>query len=198
MIINIITMPKQVNSFILPDNIIKKMKDKIKETKKIKKELGFSLCSDKSSNIITKGIECVGTKCAIKVGICPKDQIYLGNYHTHPRSHATMSITDMTTGCDEEIECIGSVPFENIRCFVRKTDKTECFNKISPFEEDEHKIIERGEDLREKLRSPKAIIKTGIPTLIKSIYQYETDVAKYHASRVKLLKENFNRIDVTA
>ncbi len=194
---------KQINSFILPDNIISNMKDKIKETKKLKKEVGFALCSTdsniitKGSNIITKGTECIGTNCSIKTGICKNNQTSIGNFHTHPRSHPTMSITDMVTGCSEEIECIGSVPFNTIRCFTRKTDKTQCLKEISPFEDEEHKILEKGEEIRSIFRSPKTIIKIGIPKILREISQYETNIAKYHSNRVKLLNKNFNRIDLT-
>lgn len=196
-------MSKRVNSFILSDDIISNMKDKIKETKKSKTELGFALCIDKNdsknkndSKIIIKGTECVGTKCSIKVGKCKEDQIYIGNYHTHPRAHPTMSITDMVTGCSEKIECIGSVPFNSIRCFIRKTEESQCLNEINQFEEEEHKILEKGEEIRTILRSPKSIIKTGIPKILREISQYDTHIAKYHKNRFKLLYNNFNRIDI--
>ena len=198
-------MSKRVNSFILSDDIISNMKDKIKETKKIKTELGFALCIDKdnskdnykgNSKIITKGTECVGTKCSIKVGKCKEDQIYIGNYHTHPRAYPTMSITDMVTGCSEEIECVGSAPFNTIRCFTRKTNESECIEEIGPFEAEEHRILERGEEIRTILRSPKSIIKTGIPKILREISQYDTNIAKYHKNRFKLLYNNFNRIDI--
>ncbi len=206
-------MPKQVDSFILPDNIIKNMKDKIKETKKLKTELGFALCTDKDNQrnqkdnsqiiktiktkTIKKGTECVGTKCSIKVGRCKENQIYIGNYHTHPRSHPTMSITDMVTGCSEEIECIGSAPFNTIRCFTRKTDESQCIEEIGPFETEEHRILEKGGYIRSTLKSPKTIIKTNIIKLLKDISQYENDITKYHKNRFRLLNKNFNRIDIS-
>ncbi len=195
-------MSKQVNSFVLPDKIIYNMKDKIKETKKLKIETGFALCSventtDKRySRIITKGTDCVGTKCSIKTGICKDNQKYIGNFHTHPRTHPTMSITDMVTGCSEKIECIGSAPYNTIRCFTRKTKETECLNEINPFEEEEHKILEKGEEIRSALRSPKVIIKIGLIKILSELYQYETQIAKYHTNRLKLLNKNFNRIDI--
>ena len=196
-------MSKRVNSFILSDDIISNMKDKIKETKKSKTELGFALCIDKNdsknkndSDIIIKGTECIGTKCSIKVGKCKEDQIYIGNYHTHPRAHPTMSITDMVTGCSEEIECIGSAPFNTIRCFTRKTDESQCIEEISPFEAEEHRILEKGGYIRSTLKSPKTIIRTNIIKLLKDISQYENDITKYHINRLKLLNKNFNRIDI--
>jgi proteasome lid subunit RPN8/RPN11 len=181
------------------------MKDKIKETKKLKIEVGFALCSavhntatDKEdSRIISKGTECTGTKCSVKAGRCREDQINIGNYHTHPKSHPTMSITDMVTGCSEEIECIGSALFNNISCFVRKTEESQCLNDTSPFEEEEHKILEKGEEIRTILRNPRSIIRTGIPKILREISQYDTHIAKYHKNRFKLLDNNFNRINIT-
>lgn len=202
-------MSKQINSFILPDNIIKDMKDKIKETKKLKTELGFALCTDKDNQrdnqnynpqtikTIKKGTECVGTKCSIKVGKCKEEQKYIGNYHTHPRTHPTMSITDMVTGCSEEIECIGSAPFNTIRCFTRKTNEYDCIKDIGPFEVGEHIMLEKGNYIRSILRSPKVMIKTNIIKLMKDISQYDTDMTKYHKNRLKLLDKNFNRIDIS-
>ncbi len=199
-----------VNSFILPDNIIKDMKDKIKDTKKSKIEFGFALCTDinnqansqknnskiiKKSKIIEKGTSCVGTSCSIKVGKCNEHQKYIGNYHTHPRGFSTMSITDMVTGCSEDIECIGSASFNTIRCFTRKTNESQCIEEISPFEEEEHRILEKGHYIRSTIKSPK-ILKTNIIKLLKDISQYDTDINKYHKNRFRLLTKNFNRIDI--
>jgi hypothetical protein len=202
-------MPKQIDSFILPDNIISNMKDKIKDTKKSKIELGFALCADKDNQIysqkdnsqsnyrtIKKGTDCVGTKCSIKVGKCKEDQTYIGNYHTHPSTYPTMSMTDMVTGCSEDIECIGSVPFNTIRCFTRKTSEFQCIEDIGPFEAEEHMILEKGEYIRSTLKSPKTIVKTNIIKLLTDISKYETDISKYHKNRLKLLNNNFNRIDI--
>lgn len=195
-------MPKRVNSFIIPDDIIKDMKDKIKETRKLKTEVGFALCTDKNNyqkddhQIIIKGTECVGTKCSIKTGQCREDQTNIGNYHTHPSSYPTMSITDMVTGCSEKIECIGSVPFNTIRCFIRKTEESQCIEDIGPFEVEEHKILEKGEKIRSTLKSPKLIVKTNIIKLLKDISQYDNQIAKYHSNRFKLMNKNFTRIDI--
>lgn len=216
-------MSKQVNSFILPDNIIKDMKDKIKETKKLKLELGFALCINKDDNqnivnkiiinknttnkivdnknttnkIITKGTECIGTKCSIKTGQCKENQTYLGNYHTHPRSYPTMSITDMVTACSEQIECIGSVPLNKIRCFTRKIDTQQCIEETKPFEAGEHEILEKRERINSILRNPKTIAKTNIIKLAKDILQYDKQVSIYNKNRYKLLNKNFNRIDIS-
>ncbi len=189
-------MSKQINSFILPNNIISNMKDKIKETKKSKIELGFSLCIEKNSNIITKGSECTGTRCSIRTGICKEDYTKIGDYHTHPRSDATMSITDMVTGCSEYVQCIGSAKSNNIVCFIRKTEEYQCSKDISPFEDEEYDILKKDSEIREILSSPRSIIKTGIYNTLKEMKQYEDRIVKYHANRVKLLNKHFDRIGI--
>lgn len=193
-------MSKQIGSFILPDNVVKNMKEKIQETKKLKIELGFALCTEKDSNedrnIVTKGSECAGTKCSIKAGVCKEGHIQIGDYHTHPRAAATMSITDMVTGCSEKIECIGSARFDNIVCFSRKTEESQCLKDTSPFENEEHKILEQGSEIMEVIGNPKSIMKTGIYNTLKKLKQYDDRAFKHNANRVKLLNRHFDRISI--
>lgn len=193
-------MSKQIGSFILRDNIISDMKNKIKETRKLRIELGFALCTEKDSNkdhkVIIKGSECTGTKCSIKEGVCREENTQIGNYHTHPMADATMSITDMVTGCSENIQCIGSVRSNNIVCFSRKTDEFQCLKDTSSFENEEHKILEKGSEIREILSSPKSIMKTGIYNTLKELKQYDDKVFRYNANRVKLLHRNFDRVGI--
>lgn len=172
------------------------MKDKIKDTRKLKTELGFALCTEKDSNIITKGSECIGTKCSIKAGVCKEGHKQIGDYHTHPRTVASMSITDMVTGCSVDMECIGSAKFNNIICYIRKADESQCLKDTSSFEEEEHKILEKDSEIREILSSPKSIIKTGIYNVLKEMKQYDDRVLKYNTNRLKLLKKNFDRISI--
>jgi hypothetical protein len=191
-------MSKQIDSFILPNDIISSMKDKIKDTKKLKTELGFALCIDpkKDSSVIIKGSECTGTRCSIKTGMCKENQTHIGDYHTHPRTAATMSITDIVTGCSENIECVGSARFNNIVCFLRKTDKSQCLKDSSPYETEEHQLLEKDIEIRKKLSSPKSIMKTGIYNTLKELHQYDNRIFKYHANRIKILNKNFDRINI--
>ena len=189
-------MSKKINSFILQDDIISHMKDKITDTKKLGVELGFALCAEENSYIITKGSDCAGTRCSIKPGVCNENQIQIGSYHTHPRTASTMSITDMVTGCSKNMECIGSARFNNIICFIRKTDEPQCLKDITPFEDEEHKILDKDTKIRALLSSPRSIVKTGIYNTIKEIHQYDSRVFKYNANRIKLLNRNFDRINI--
>jgi hypothetical protein len=189
-------MSKQIGSFILPDNVIYSMKSKIQDTKKLQTELGFALCTEENSNIVIQGPECTGTRCSIKATTCDKHQTQVGDYHTHPRTAATMSITDMVTGCSEKMECIGSARFNNIVCFFRKTEESSCLKDTSPLENEEHEILEKGSEVREILSSTKSIMKTGIYNTLKELKQYDDRVFKYNANRVKLLHKHFDRISI--
>ena len=108
-----------VNSFILPDDIVKKMKDKIGETKEKKIELGFGLCRIGKSNIIKSGGDCTGTECALTEPRECRVGSYVGGYHTHPRTGTKPSITDLIIAYDEGFECIGSVIENDVKCVVR-------------------------------------------------------------------------------
>ena len=190
-------MSKQVNSFMLSDNIIKEMKEKIKETRNKKIELGFSLCTEKDSNVVIKGSECIGTNCSIKIGKCREDQKHIGNYHTHPRGPASLSMTDMIVGCSEDIECVGSANFNNLRCFTRKTDKDQCYDEIMPFKEEEIKIVERSIKVTSAIKSPIQILRMGIPQFIKEFRQHDKEIGEYYINRLRLLNKNFNKTDIT-
>lgn len=108
-----------VNSFILPDDLVKKMKGKIEETKEKKIELGFGLCRIGKSNIIRPGGDCTGTECALtEIRECMVGS-YIGGYHTHPRTGTKPSIADLIIAYDEGVECIGSVIENDIKCAVR-------------------------------------------------------------------------------
>lgn len=189
-------MSKQVNSFILPDDIIKEMKDKIKDTKKRKIELGFSLCTERDSNVLIKGSECIGTQCSIKVGKCKEEQKYIGNYHTHPRGPASLSIADMITGCSEDIECVGAARFNNIRCFTRKTGIYRCLSDTMPFREEENKVLERSLKLSSAIKNPTQILRMGVHQFLRDFRQHDKEIGEYYRNRLRLLNENFNRTDV--
>lgn len=72
------TMPKYLNSFIITDDIIKKMEEILKESRTKEIELGFSLCKIPDNNILKIGEQCVGGECSISLPErCEeKDDIY--------------------------------------------------------------------------------------------------------------------------
>lgn len=114
-------MPIRLNSFILPDHIIKKMEDQIDKTRNTKIEHGFNICKY-NDHIIDKD-ECTGSTCEIKIkekcsnqDITPK----VGDYHTHPRGSTKLSLPDMRSACHFDFKCIGSI-YNSIKCFVKKS-----------------------------------------------------------------------------
>lgn len=113
-----------LNSFIVPDDIVRKMKDKIRESQFKMVETGFSLCKEKDGNILKLGNECEGTKCRIERPIerCRgKEDEYKGLYHTHPSGDINPSIDDLYGMYKDGLGCIGSP--NKIRCFIRKDPK---------------------------------------------------------------------------
>ena len=112
-------MVTTVNSFILSDDLVKKMRHKIEETREKKIELGFGLCRIGRSNIIRPGGDCAGTECALTEPRECKVGSYIGGFHTHPRTGTKPSIADLIIAYDEGVECIGSVIEDDIKCVTR-------------------------------------------------------------------------------
>lgn len=135
-------MPKNINSFILPDKVIEKMKGQIEKTRDTKKEHGFWLCS-KPDNVIIDRRHCEGSKCDLTIeGVCEEDEQKIGIYHTHPRNESRMSAIDMKVVCEAAkekngeivpislISCIGSLNNE-INCFIKKKVQPEYNKKMA-------------------------------------------------------------------
>lgn len=130
-------MPTKLNSIILPNNITNRMKELLRETKNIRLEHGFDVCS-KNDDLILRG-ECRGTLCSLDLPQrCEIEERLVGDYHTHPRGTSLMSQTDMYDACGLDFSCIGSSYFEQdrIKCYVRKTDtnRTDCQEDVIPKE----------------------------------------------------------------
>ena len=114
-------MSIRLNSYTLPDNIIRKMEDQIDKTRNTKMEHGFNLCKYNGS-LIDKD-ECIGNTCEIKIeSECSNQDVTpkVGDYHTHPRGSHNMSLEDMKTACHLDFKCIGSTD-NSIRCFIKKS-----------------------------------------------------------------------------
>ena len=117
-------MTVKLNSFILPNDIIIKMRDKIRETESTGKEHGFSLCKKPKSDVLIDRAHCIGDECSLKIKrMCRHDELLIGDYHTHPVMGANPSLQDMIVQYDLGLGCIGSSEDNEIKCFVRK-DKT--------------------------------------------------------------------------
>lgn len=77
-------MSKKLNSYILPDKLIKNMKDKIEEARIQDIEVGFNLCAE--YNMLHDEFPCTGTECEIRLANkCLKGK-NVGIFHTHAES----------------------------------------------------------------------------------------------------------------
>lgn len=122
-------MSKNLNSFILPDNVIETMKKKLIKTKKIRVELGFNLCQVEGSNELRDDNHCIGSNCNIFMEETCKTGKKVGAFHTHPKNGAGISdpsIADLLQAYHYGVSCTGGETDKKIRCYVRK-DKE--FNK---------------------------------------------------------------------
>lgn len=161
----------KLNSYILPDPVIEKMKSKIRETKEKDIELGFGLCRLRNTNIIRTGDECTGTECELVYEKeCPIGS-YVGVYHTHPHTSSKPSIGDLETAYIDEVGCIGSVRDDNIKCFLR----------IGPMNHQvREEIIKTSKTVEEPLRKE------------VTAEEYQT----WKNARDKILGEHFKEIEI--
>lgn len=108
----------KLNSVVLQDNIIDRMKILLNQTKNDRLEHGFDVCR-KNNNLIIRN-ECRGTICSLDLPQkCDINEKLVGDYHTHPRGIAKMSDTDMYDACQLDFSCIGSVLQNRIACYIR-------------------------------------------------------------------------------
>jgi hypothetical protein len=113
-------MPKSLNSFILTDNIIEIMKQKLKKTENIHREFGFNLCHIEGSNELKDDTHCIGKECSILLEKTCKIGNKVGTFHTHPKADSTPSLPDLWGGYYYGTECIGGIADKKIACYVRK------------------------------------------------------------------------------
>lgn len=111
-------MPTKLNSFILPDNVIQKMKETVSHSRTKDIEVGFNLCTE-NGNLHDEN-QCIGTECSVYIPKgCTKGK-HVGGFHTHPHSSSKPSIRDIANAYQNGMECIGSVEENGIKCYIRK------------------------------------------------------------------------------
>jgi len=111
-------MSTKLNSFILPDNVIQKMKRKVEDSRIKDIEVGFNLCTE-NGNLHDEN-PCTGTTCAVDIPKgCAKGR-HVGLFHTHTYTSSEPSIQDIANTYQIGINCIGSTKEKNIKCYVRK------------------------------------------------------------------------------
>ena len=111
-------MTIKLNSFILPDSVIQKMKVKIEDSRFKNIEVGFNLCTENGT--IHDESPCTGTECSIRIPKGCKRGKHVGLFHTHPHTSSEPSIHDIANAYYIGISCIGSTEEKDIKCYVRK------------------------------------------------------------------------------
>jgi len=116
-------VPKNLNSFILPDNVIETMKKKLEKSGQVHRELGFNLCQIEDSNELRDDTHCIGSACEIVLaGVC-KTGKKVGIYHTHPengKGTSDPSLSDLENGYYYGMNCVGGQTDKRVKCYVRK------------------------------------------------------------------------------
>lgn len=115
-------MPTKLNSFILPDNVVQKMKRSVEYSRIKDVEVGFNLCTNNRQQLHDEKL-CEGTECSVDIPKACNEGEHVGLFHTHPHSSSKPSIRDIANAYQFGIGCVGSVEENNIKCYVRK-DKT--------------------------------------------------------------------------
>lgn len=112
-------MVTRLNSYILPDDIEDKMKERLRKTRQ--NELGFTLCSNQNNIITAKGYrKGKSDRIEIDTDACGKDEKFLGGYHTHPKGNSLASAEDLAHCGVFKAICIGGVKDDGIRCQIWK------------------------------------------------------------------------------
>jgi hypothetical protein len=124
-------MSKKIDKFVVPDDIIRKMNEKIKESRSKKVEVGFALCTEKNKNVLKAGEQFLGgphgefSMIKVPAKRCKDKDQYRGIFHTHVDGMLRPSISDMYHMYEYGLGCIGTTIDNKIKCYVRKGPKTE-------------------------------------------------------------------------
>ena len=118
-------MSIKLNSFILPDNVIKKMKETLIDSQSKEAELALSLCKKLGSNILKVGEQCTGWECSVSLPEkCEeKDYVHILAYHTHFNESSRPSSQDLPIIYKRGLACIGGISEngtrkEEIKCYM--------------------------------------------------------------------------------
>jgi hypothetical protein len=174
----------KLGNYVLPDNILERMKKLTDRSQEVQKEVGFQFCTDgnidMNGNIpISTGMTCVGEKdCLTTIEKyrqqCPPNKIRIGEFHSHPnRYDANMSHPDANNAYMIGIECIGAL--KEINCFIRKSDRI-------------------NEDIHDKFLS----LYNEIEKRIYQVQKYEKRLSKegFNEDKHKFFRDNFKETKI--
>lgn len=169
-------MSTKLNSFVLPDNIVQKMKKNVDYSRFENIEFGFNLCSD-NQKVLHDEKPCLGNECSVSIPKgCEKGE-HVGIFHTHASSSSKPSILDILNAYKLSINCIGSTEEKGIKCYIRK-------DKI-------YKIEERDNIIAAMARYESPLLSSNIPP--------EDDIENYRRwtkVRKELIQHYLNTVDV--
>jgi hypothetical protein len=132
-------MPAKLNSYILPDKIIQKMRSDVEDTKKMGLEIGFNLCIKDTTEELQDEKRCVGSSCKLtgwKPG-CQSKGKHVGIFHTHPmvpkisKGYTSPSMSDLIGAYQYGIMCIGGAGDNKIQCSIRKDKEADIKTILS-------------------------------------------------------------------
>lgn len=172
-------MSTKLNSFILPDSVIQKMKKNVDNSRFENIEFGFNLCSDdqKGQKVLHDEKPCLGNECSVDIPIgCEKGE-HVGLFHTHVTASSKPSIRDILNTYKMSINCIGSVEEDSIKCYVRK-DKS-------------YKIEERNNIIAAMMIYESPLLSSNIPPE-KDIENYK----KWTKARKELTQHYLSTVEV--
>ena len=170
-------MTIKLNSFILTDDVINKMKSDVEYSRSNGVEAGFNLCTENSGNTLHDESHCTGAECSVDIPKKCKKGKSVGNFHTHTSSDSEPSIQDMASAYLMGTNCIGSIGEKDIKCYVRK-DKNYSMKELETIVT----ALLRYEDPLHISDPPKE----------EDIENYK----KWNSVRNELKKHYFNTIDV--
>ncbi len=111
-------MSRKLNSYSVPDSLLKKMKESVDQSRKKDVEIGFNLCEENCQLHDEK--YCIGSQCSVDVPKgCSKGK-HVGMFHTHSNTSSEPSINDIVGAYIIGMQCIGSTEERSIKCHVRK------------------------------------------------------------------------------
>ncbi len=121
-------MSIKLNSYILPDQVIQKMRSDIEDTKKLGLEIGFNLCTKDTIGELQDEKRCVGSSCSLKGWKpgCESKGKHVGIFHTHPivpkasKGDSSPSMSDLIGAYTYGIMCVGGAGDNKIQCSIRK------------------------------------------------------------------------------
>lgn len=203
-------MTDKINSFILPENITKLMREQLENSNKTDVEFGFTMCANRYNIIeaknIKKGIEHGKGQTGIFIeASCPSRFKSIGTYHTHPDAISRGSAGDLLNTCDKKTNCIGGGEDNKIKCYTKKEniDKIDCTKEftelISLVEKPlRRKYTEILNDNRELIEISKINSKVDkrIAALNKKVREFNKEYKIFDQRLLKLQNKYFNEIEL--